>query len=84
MRRSLAKMAWPRLWLCAIVATHQANAASHSSPAMKLAALNVDKALVATAGLGNSADFAHQFHVSFSALVRNPAGSPRRSPLPAV
>ena len=31
--------------------------------------LNVDPATVVMTGLGNSADFAHQFHIAFSEMV---------------
>lgn len=36
---------------------------------VKLGALNIDPATVVTAGLGDSADFAHQFHIAFSKTV---------------
>ena len=35
----------------------------------RLASLNVDPAAVVTVGLGNSADFAHQFHIAFAEMV---------------
>ena len=35
----------------------------------KLAQLNIDPATVTAVGVGNSADFAHQFHIAFSATV---------------
>eukprot|EP00656_Telonema_subtile_P028702 TRINITY_DN3129_c0_g2_i1.p1 TRINITY_DN3129_c0_g2~~TRINITY_DN3129_c0_g2_i1.p1 ORF type:complete len:762 (+),score=135.77 TRINITY_DN3129_c0_g2_i1:98-2383(+) len=40
-----------------------------SFEAVKLSQLNIDKQHVVTAGYGHSADFAHQFHVAFSATV---------------
>lgn len=47
------------LWLC-----------SSSSKTSSLPTdLNIDKTNVLIAGRGNSADFAHQFHVSFSSMV---------------
>jgi hypothetical protein len=36
---------------------------------MRLAPLNIDPATVTAAGLGNSADFAHQFHIAYSSMV---------------
>ena len=36
---------------------------------IKLSALNIDPTAVVTAGLGDSADFAHQFHIAFSRTV---------------
>lgn len=39
-----------------------------SSP-IRLRKLNIDRGNVAAVGLGHSADFAHQFHISFSSLV---------------
>ena len=35
----------------------------------RLESLNVDPAAVVTVGLGNSADFAHQFHIAFAEMV---------------
>ena len=32
--------------------------------------LNLDPASVVMTGLGDSADFAHQFHIAFSSMVR--------------
>jgi hypothetical protein len=40
-----------------------------ASGAIKLGALNVAPGSVITAGLGDSADFAHQFHIAFSRTV---------------
>ena len=38
-------------------------------PSIKLAVLNLDPQSVLTAGLGDAGDFAHQFHIAFSATV---------------
>ena len=54
--------------LAAVVLTATASTAPSTAP-IKLAALNIDKNRVAMAGLGHSADFAHQFHIAFSATV---------------
>ena len=40
-----------------------------SAPA-PLPSLNIDPETVVMTGLGDSADFAHQFHIAFAALVR--------------
>lgn len=37
--------------------------------AVPLASLNIDPGTVTMSGLGDSADFAHQFHIAFAALV---------------
>jgi hypothetical protein len=58
-----------RLTAVAILATIMLTANVASTAPFKLAALNVDKNHVAMAGLGHSADFAHQFHIAFSATV---------------
>ena len=41
----------------------------HAAGGQRLGSLNIDPAAVATVGLGDAADFAHQFHIAFSQQV---------------
>ena len=39
------------------------------APSLSQLNVTIDRQSVAAAGLGNSGDFAHQFHIAFSAIV---------------
>ena len=40
-----------------------------AAPSLSQLNLTIDRQSVAAVGIGNSADFAHQFHIAFSSLV---------------
>ena len=55
---------------CGLAAPLAPAPAELAAAAVPLPSLNIDPETVVMTGLGDSADFAHQFHIAFAALVR--------------